>query len=172
MNLRTLIKKDFGVDLPIVGGPGHTVDNPVFIVKEGKRNDPVGIEYTYLKYIGMGKGIEWETVDQELTYHEDRRINKIRKKNHRYANHYPSRNLLLLYYGCVWEVIRVYCKSEFFSLAYARCRLEVAMYSKNFRSPVAVAYLRTTTFPVKAALSGCTRRKYIPDGMLSREMES
>jgi hypothetical protein len=78
MSIRELINKDFGVDLPIEGGNGNSIDNPVIIIKEGNLNDPVGVEYAYLKYLGLGRRIAWKTLDQELLFHEDRKIDKIR----------------------------------------------------------------------------------------------
>ena len=42
MTLRELLKQDFGKDLPISGGMGNSIDNPIIIHREGI-NDYVGI---------------------------------------------------------------------------------------------------------------------------------
>ena len=80
MNVREMLKEDFGVDLPIKGGFGNSIDNPVILIKEGQLNDYVAVEYSYLKYIGFGRRITWETLGQELITHGDRKIDKIKIK--------------------------------------------------------------------------------------------
>lgn len=79
MELKELIKKDFGVDLPISGGTGDSIDNPIVIHRKGI-NDYVGTEYSILKYIGIGRGIEWETTGQQLMEHNGRQIDQIEIK--------------------------------------------------------------------------------------------
>jgi hypothetical protein len=78
MNVRDLIKNDFGVDLPIKGGIGNSIDDPVIVEQVSPINDYVGTEYAYLKYIGIGRGIEWETVAQQLLTHSGRKMDKIK----------------------------------------------------------------------------------------------
>lgn len=65
MNIRELIKKDFGVDLPIKGGTGNSIKNPI-IIEKTEMNDYVGTEYAVLKYLGLGRRIEWRNLSQEL----------------------------------------------------------------------------------------------------------
>ena len=77
MNLRKLLLDDFGVDLPIKGGMGNSIDNPIIIVKEGN-NDYVGTEFAVLRYLGIGRGIEWKTLRQELLTHHSRQIDKVK----------------------------------------------------------------------------------------------
>jgi hypothetical protein len=69
MNIRDLIKNDFDVDLPIKGGTGNSIDDPVLIEWASPINDYVGTEYAFLKYIGIGRGIEWKKIKQQLTTH-------------------------------------------------------------------------------------------------------
>jgi hypothetical protein len=47
MILKDLLEKDFGVELPISGGFGNSIENAVIIHKEGI-NDYVGIESPFL----------------------------------------------------------------------------------------------------------------------------
>ncbi|MBX3164202.1 MAG: hypothetical protein KF900_06940 [Bacteroidetes bacterium] len=76
MIARDLIKKDFGVDLPIKGGNGNSIDSPV-IIEYVIPNDYVGVEYAYLKYLGIGRGIEWKRTKQALIEHNGRSIDKL-----------------------------------------------------------------------------------------------
>lgn len=78
MNIRELLKKDFGVDLPIKGGPGNSVDNPVLIEKQEGLNNYVGVEHEYLRLIGLGRKIEWKKIGQELLQHNGRMIDKMK----------------------------------------------------------------------------------------------
>jgi hypothetical protein len=45
MTLKDLLKNDFGADLPISGGFGNSIDNPIIIHRNGI-NDYVGTEVT------------------------------------------------------------------------------------------------------------------------------
>ncbi len=78
MNIRDLIKEDFGADLPINGGSGNSIESAVVIERSGFINDYVSTEYDYLKYIGLGRGIEWKSLGQELITHNNRTIEKIK----------------------------------------------------------------------------------------------
>ncbi|MGW8122232.1 hypothetical protein ACV07N_06185 [Roseivirga echinicomitans] len=77
MNIRELLKEDFGVDLPISGGLGNSIDNPVIIERTGI-NDYVGTEHSFLKYIGLARGIEWKLIQQELLEDDGRTLDKIK----------------------------------------------------------------------------------------------
>lgn len=77
MTVRELIHKDFGVDLPIKGGPGNTLEHPVIIEYQGFPNDYVGTEHAYLKYLGLGREIEWERTGQRLLTRNNRKIDEI-----------------------------------------------------------------------------------------------
>jgi hypothetical protein len=77
MTIKELIKTDFGVDLPISGGFGNSIDNPIIIHKEGI-NDYVGTEYFILKCLGKGRRIEWKILEQALLTHNNKKIDKIK----------------------------------------------------------------------------------------------
>ena len=77
INLKELLKKDFGVDLPISGGVGNSIDNPI-VIHLAKFNDYVGTEYSVLECIGKGRGIEWKIVEQGLLSHRDKKIDKVK----------------------------------------------------------------------------------------------
>lgn len=77
MTLKELLKNDFGVELPISGGTGNSIDNAIIIHLEGM-NDYVGTEYTILRCIGIGRRIEWETLGQQLMSHNNKKIDKIK----------------------------------------------------------------------------------------------
>lgn len=78
MNIREQIKNDFDIDLPIKGGTGGSIENPVILAKEWAHMDYVNIEHVYLKCIGIGRGIKWRTISQEVMIHNGRTVDKIR----------------------------------------------------------------------------------------------
>ncbi len=80
MEIKELFKKDFGVDLPISGGRGNSITSPVIIYPEGVVNDYVGVEYAFLNCLGIGRGIQWSIVGQELLLQGGRKIDKIKIK--------------------------------------------------------------------------------------------
>lgn len=77
MTLKEILKSYFGVELPISGGTGNSIDNAIIIHREGM-NDYVGTEYAILKYIGKVRNIEWKTLGQELLNHNNRKFDKIK----------------------------------------------------------------------------------------------
>ena len=77
MTLKDLLKSDFGVELPISGGFGNSIDNAVIIHRSGI-NDYVGTEHFILKCLGKGRGIEWQFLGQELLNHNNQQIDKIK----------------------------------------------------------------------------------------------
>jgi hypothetical protein len=78
MNIRDSMRNDFGVDLHIKGGPGNSIDDPVIIERISPIIDYVGTEYAYIKYIGIGRGIQWKKIGQEFLIHKGRKIDKIK----------------------------------------------------------------------------------------------
>jgi hypothetical protein len=79
MNLRELLKEDFDIDFPISGGIGNSRDNPIVIHKEHP-NDYTSVEYGILRCIGVGRGVEWELVQQALLFHNGRKLDQIKIK--------------------------------------------------------------------------------------------
>jgi hypothetical protein len=77
MTIRELIKKDFGVDLPVKGELGNSIDNPL-IIERTKINDYVSTEFAFLKYIGIGRRITWKLISQALMSHNGRMIDKVK----------------------------------------------------------------------------------------------
>jgi hypothetical protein len=77
MTLKDLLEKDFRTELPISGGFGNSIDNAIIIHKNGI-NDYVGTEYFILKCLGNARRIEWKTLGQDLLYHSNRKIDKIK----------------------------------------------------------------------------------------------
>ncbi len=79
MELKELLKKDFGVELPISGGFGNSILNSIIIHKID-RNDKVEIEHFVLQCLGQGRGVEWEILGVETVRFEDRTIDKVKIK--------------------------------------------------------------------------------------------
>jgi hypothetical protein len=77
MTIRERLFKDFNVDLPITGGVGNSIDDPVILEIVDPIDDFIDTEYLYLKLIGIGRGIEWKFMTQFLMEHENKKIDKI-----------------------------------------------------------------------------------------------
>ena len=75
MTLKNLLEKDFGVQLPISGGFGNSIDNAIIIHKDSI-NDYVGTEHFILECLGKGRQIEWKILGQELHNHNNKKIDK------------------------------------------------------------------------------------------------
>jgi hypothetical protein len=77
MTLKDLLKNDFGVELPISGGFGNSIENSVIIHKVGI-NDYVGTEQYILECLGKGRRIRWKILGQEFMNHNNKKIDKIK----------------------------------------------------------------------------------------------
>ena len=77
IDLRAMLLKDFGVDLPISGGTGNSIDAPI-VVHYREPNDYVAVEYAVLQFIGIGRGIEWKLLQARLVDHEGRRLEQMK----------------------------------------------------------------------------------------------
>jgi hypothetical protein len=75
--LKEITKRFFDLDLPISGGFGNSIEIPIIIHKTIP-NDYVSIEYTLLRTIGIGRGIEWKMIQQSLLTHNDRMIDQLK----------------------------------------------------------------------------------------------
>jgi hypothetical protein len=78
LNLRELLKQDFGFDFPISGGSGNSIDNTIVFEKAESNYDYVGYEYKILECLGRGRRIEWKRISQTLLNHDNRKIDKIK----------------------------------------------------------------------------------------------
>lgn len=76
MNLRELLHQDFGAELPISGGFGNSIENAIIIHRQGM-NDYVATEHFILKCLGIGRGIKWRILKQELLINNNKRIDKV-----------------------------------------------------------------------------------------------
>ncbi|MGI8892845.1 MAG: hypothetical protein ACR2GN_05230 [Bacteroidia bacterium] len=76
INLKEMLKEDFGVDLPIRGGHGNSIDNPI-IIEKAIPNNYVDTEMAVIKFIGLGRRIGWKIFSQQLIIHNNRFIDKI-----------------------------------------------------------------------------------------------
>ncbi|MGA3086329.1 MAG: hypothetical protein ABSE95_16290 [Thermodesulfobacteriota bacterium] len=76
-----MLNKIFGVevDLPIAGGFGNSIDEPVFIESKTGGNYRQ-VEGDYLNYICMCRHMKWELVQHDLISVGERRIEKVKIK--------------------------------------------------------------------------------------------
>ena len=77
INLRQLLLNDFGVDLPISGGTGNSLENAI-VIQRLVPNDYVATEYAILKYLGLGRGVTWKLLQQQLIEADGRVIDKMK----------------------------------------------------------------------------------------------
>lgn len=77
MNLRELLKSDFGVDFPISGGTGNSRDDPI-VVHRTHPNDYVGVEYGVIRFLCEGRGVTCNLVQQALILHNGRNIDQLK----------------------------------------------------------------------------------------------
>lgn len=77
MTIKEVIKRDFGVDLPISGGFGNSIETPI-IIHRTDINDYVGLEHFILNCLGKGRKIEWRILEQGLLTHNGRKIDKVK----------------------------------------------------------------------------------------------
>lgn len=76
MDLKQLIKSDFGIDLPISGGMGNSIESPIVIEIDGCKNC-AEIENTILGCLGLGRRIEWKLLKQQLLKNGEKHIDKL-----------------------------------------------------------------------------------------------
>jgi hypothetical protein len=77
IDLRKLLKADFGIDFPISGGIGNSRDDPI-IIHRAIPNAYVGTEYAILRCLGMGRRIEWKIVKQTFFDHNGRALDQLK----------------------------------------------------------------------------------------------
>lgn len=76
LTVREQIKKDFGVDLPIIGGSGQSIDDPILIDPECE--DWSTVEYSYIKYVNAALNRKYSVTQTTLIEHKDRQIDQIK----------------------------------------------------------------------------------------------
>lgn len=77
INLRERLKADFGVDFPISGGLGNSRDSPIIIHKV-QPNDYTSYEYGILRFLGIGRRIEWKRIQQSVINHNGRTLDQLK----------------------------------------------------------------------------------------------
>lgn len=75
MELRELLKQDFGLDLPISGGSGNGKDNAIII---GKTPDYVAVEYAIVRCLCIGRDVDYEFLSQNLVEEGGREYDMLR----------------------------------------------------------------------------------------------
>jgi hypothetical protein len=78
-SVRQILKRDFGVAFPVVGGIGNSAKDPAIIESEAGRNYHHA-EYDYIKYICLGRKVKWEFPHREKIADGERRIEKVKIK--------------------------------------------------------------------------------------------
>lgn len=76
LSIKERLKQDFGVDLPILGGAGQTIDDPVII--DPKFKDWSSVEYSYIRLINQAAGRSWEVVGVAMIKHGQRKIDQLK----------------------------------------------------------------------------------------------
>lgn len=73
-SVKESIKKFFDVDLPISGGDGQSIDDPIIIYCDG---NPAPMEYRIIGYIQELGNKAWSVGKQELIKQEGKSIDKV-----------------------------------------------------------------------------------------------
>ena len=92
MSFRKTIKNKFGVDLPIKGGFGTSIEHPI-IIDETQKYNYVSLEKKCINYACQIDEMEWIMDKQELIEHMGKSIDilKIRlSKNADFENNYKT----------------------------------------------------------------------------------
>lgn len=84
MTLKDLLEKDFGVEIPISGGFGNSLENAIIIHRVGI-NDYVETEHFILECLGKGRRIKWKVLRQELLFHNNKTVDKIKIETRQYT---------------------------------------------------------------------------------------
>ena len=70
MDFRALIKKSFGVDIPIKNGFGSSYETAVVMELVLPHNEYIHTQYVYIKYLAILRDIKWKMISQELVFKE------------------------------------------------------------------------------------------------------
>lgn len=63
--------------MPISGGSGNSIDDPIKIEPTGLMTDFVGTEYAIIKYLSIIRGLITKPNEQGLLFHGEKVIDKI-----------------------------------------------------------------------------------------------
>ncbi len=74
-HLRQQVKEQFGVDLPIAGGSGSSLDDPILILPT---RDYVQVEWRCLTYLFLSRGLTFKLKDQGVTDYKGRKIERVK----------------------------------------------------------------------------------------------
>lgn len=77
ISVRETIKNDFGIDLPISGGWGNSIDAAV-VLHHQIPNDYVSVEYEYIGCIAKYSGFKWKLISQNLVSENNKRYDVIK----------------------------------------------------------------------------------------------
>lgn len=94
MNFRKTIKNKFGVELPIKGGFGTSIEHPI-IIDETQKYNYVSLEKKCINYACQIEGKKWVMEKQELIDHEGKYIDVIKIRistNGDFTNNYKEIN--------------------------------------------------------------------------------
>lgn len=78
LSFKEVIKIVFGVDLPIRGGIGNSLEKAVIIERAQPLNDYVSVQYEVLKYMALGRELlSWKVLRQELIRENGKTYDKL-----------------------------------------------------------------------------------------------
>jgi len=78
-SLRQMLMQKFGVDLPVLGGFGHSINEAVIIESEGGGSYRQ-VEDDYLKCVCMARGAKWEILQRDRIDSGERIIEEVKIK--------------------------------------------------------------------------------------------
>lgn len=76
MCIRDIVKEEYGIDLPIHGGQGKDIEDPI-VVELTEKNNIIGIEYTVLIFLGVINDYDWQPISQTLHLLDNKKVDQI-----------------------------------------------------------------------------------------------
>lgn len=76
MCIRDIVKYRYGIDLPIHGGSGRDIDDPIFL-EITKDNNIIAIEKAVLICLGVINDYDWQPISQTLHLVDNKKVDQI-----------------------------------------------------------------------------------------------
>lgn len=76
MSIQNILKTTFNLDLPISGGDGHSISEPI-IVGFDPNQYYIDMEYDILRFLFIWRGVKWRRISQKLHLPDKRKIDEI-----------------------------------------------------------------------------------------------
>lgn len=76
MSIQNILKTTFNLDLPISGGDGHSISEPI-IVGFDPNQYYIDMEYDILRFLFIWRGVRGRTIQQKLHLFDEKKIDEL-----------------------------------------------------------------------------------------------